>query len=78
MNLEIGNKVRITNLDSAPEVFECVPEKRAPEYYKRRTGSKKKTGLLSGIINLASRVFYVQMEDGYLAPYHENELELVV
>jgi hypothetical protein len=76
MNLEIGKKVRIVNLDLATEVFEHVPERSAVQYYKRRKGTVNQVGTLSGSLKEEAGVYYVQMMDGYMTPYHKDELEL--
>ena len=76
MDLEIGKKVKIKNLDFATEVFEHIPGTSATLYCKRRKGTVRMRGTVSGVINKEAGVYYVQMMSGYMIPYHKNELEL--
>ena len=77
MILEIGITVKIISLRLASSVFEHVPQRSARDYFRRRKGTVKKTGLLSGPLKKDAGIYYVQLPDGLLAPYHEDELEIV-
>ena len=74
MNLEIGRKVRVINLDHAEIVFEQVLEASASKYFARRKGSVGKIGELSGKLHPEFEVYYVQFTDGTMTPYYKDEL----